>query len=335
MAILVNFSGAPAPGVTFTVGSGTVAQLLNLNPTLPISLPATGLAADNLTFIGVFADGSTVWRISNAGPAVPSATLSKLGESPTPLSLPADSFTFFRAGTIGTYQLTIEGATFTKAAGTTTISLGNPPAPAGQTTVSRLDSFDSYNIIGSNFNDNLTGGGNSDTITGGLGNDTLNGLGFADSINGGAGSDILSGGSGNDIVVGGTESDTLFGGGGSDTLTGGTGFADRFAYAATTEGVDTITDFTTAEFDLIQISASGTGFAGSGLTPGALPGTAFFSSPTAGPGSGDAAIRFIYNTTSGNLWFDRDGSGATASVQLATLTGAPAAFDHSYIAIVA
>lgn len=345
MAIPVNFSGAPAPGVTFSVGSGTVAQLLKINPTLPISLPATGLAADNLTFIGVFApaEGSnTVWRISNLGPDVPSATLSKLGGGySTTLSLPANSFTFVRAGTTGTYQLTIGSATFTKAAGTTTISLGNPPAPAGQTTVSRLNILDSYIITGSNFNDNLTGGNNSDTITGGAGNDTLNGLNFADSLNGEAGSDILSGGSGNDIVVGGTESDTLFGGTGNDTLfgndslTGGPGFADRFAYATANEGVDTIRDFSTAELDLIQISASGTGFSGSGLTPGLLPGTQFFSSSTAGPGSGNAATRFIYNTTSGNLWFDRDGTGATASVQLATLTGAPAAFDHSYIAIVA
>jgi len=38
----------------------------------------------------------------------------------------------------------------------------------------------------------------------------------------------------------------------------------------------------------------------------------------------DATDRFIYNTTTGVLWYDRDGTGSNAAVQVATLTGHPA-----------
>ncbi|MCA2717400.1 MAG: calcium-binding protein [Microcystis sp. M169S2] len=333
MAITLDFSGSPT-GVNFSVGSGTVAQVLNSNPTLPVSLPNTGLTADNLTFIGLFDDGDAVWRINNAGDAV-SATLASTAVPgfTTSLNLAANSQTFVRSTVGGVHKLTIDGATFTKAAGTTTISLGAAPAPAGQTTIAPINNSLPYNIIGSAFGDTLVGGLSNDTITGGLGADNLRGNSGSDSLNGEAGDDSLDGGSGNDTLLGGTGNDTLLGGTGNDTLTGGAG-ADHFAYNNTNQGVDTIDDFSTAQVDLIQVSASGTGFAGSGLVAGLLPGTAFFSSPTAGPGSGNAATRFIYNTTSGNLWFDRDGTGATASVQLATLTNLPAAFDHSYIVIV-
>ena len=37
-----------------------------------------------------------------------------------------------------------------------------------------------------------------------------------------------------------------------------------------------------------------------------------------------AGHRIVYNTTNGALFFDVDGNGATAAVQFATLTGAPA-----------
>ncbi|WP_253256911.1 calcium-binding protein [Microcystis aeruginosa] len=302
----------------------SVAAFLNANPTVPISISGPGITADNLTSVGLLsAGGDTVWRIENFGSA-DSATLSKYGGGfSTSLSVPQNSFTFVRGSSAGTYILTTSAGSFTKAS--------SPQI----NTIARLALNDSYNITGSNFNDTLFGGQAADTLIGGLGDDHLNGQQGNDFIDGGDGDDLLVGGSGNDTLLGGDGNDTLTGSTGNDTLTGGAG-ADRFTYDNTNQGVDTITDFSTAEFDLIQISASGPGFAGSGLTPGALPHTEFFSSATAGPGSGDAATRFIYNTTSGNLWFDRDGSATGfASVQLATLTGAPAAFDHSYIAIVA
>ena len=37
----------------------------------------------------------------------------------------------------------------------------------------------------------------------------------------------------------------------------------------------------------------------------------------------DATVRLIYNTSSGALYYDADGTGALAAVQVAALTGNP------------
>ena len=80
-----------------------------------------------------------------------------------------------------------------------------------------------------------------DLLTGGTGNDNLTAAGKASSI-----------------IIGGSGNDTLHGGSGKDILTGGTG-ADRFTFNSVADGGDTITDFNSAESDLIQISAWGFG----------------------------------------------------------------------------
>lgn len=344
MTVTLDYSQLAGPnGAFFDANSSTIAQLLN---TLPNAIIYTQLAttptSDNLTFIGLFNDGSgdSVWRITNAGPAVSGVTLQSTspGFLNNSLSLTANSFTYVRSTVSGTHRLItsgVGGGTFVKDDGPTIISLGTPPAPAGQTTIGRVDANVPYTIKGSNFNDTLFGGGSTDSIDGGAGNDNIAGNQASDTLLGGIGDDRILGGSGADTILGGDGADTIFGGTASDTLTGGDG-ADRFAYDHSNQGVDTIRDFSTAQVDLIQISASGPGFSSGGLTPGLLLGTAFFSSLTAGPGSGNAATRFIYNTGSGNLWFDRDGDGVAASEQLLTFgTSLPAAFDHSYIVIVA
>ena len=306
MAITLDFSGSPT-GVNFTVGSGTVAQVLNSNPTLPVSLPKTGLTADNLTFIGLFADGDAVWRIDNAGLAVTGVTLaSTVPGFTTTLDLAANSQTFFRSTVGGTHKLTIPGpggATFTKAAGTTTISLGAAPAPAGQTTIAPINNSLPYNIIGSAFDDSLVGGVNNDTITGGLGADTLKGNSGADSLNGEAGNDSLDGGSAIDTLLGGT---------GNDLLTGGAG-ADRFAYTATNQNTDTITDFTIAQGDTLTFTSAQFG----GLPLGTLA-----SNQLAAVENNIA--RFIYNPGTGLLQYDSNLAATGSLLGIATLTGTPA-----------
>ena len=57
-----------------------------------------------------------------------------------------------------------------------------------------------------------------------------------------------------------------------------------------------------------------------GLTLGALAPGAF----VIGTAAGDADDRIIYNSTTGQLYFDADGSGAGAAVLFAILQGAPA-----------
>ncbi|MEA5575243.1 Calx-beta domain-containing protein [Anabaena sp. UHCC 0451] len=121
---------------------------------------------------------------------------------------------------------------------------------------------------------------------------------------------ILSGLGGNDILIGSQSSEILVGGQGSDTLTGGDNF-DTFLFSNSFEGVDKITDFNVDQ-DLIQVSAAGFG---GGLIAGTNIASDQFSL-----GIATASTRFIFNKPSGGLYFDIDGSGSTAAVQIASLT---------------
>ncbi|ELP56367.1 hemolysin-type calcium-binding repeat family protein [Microcystis aeruginosa TAIHU98] len=285
MVTTISFLPSGSTGVLFSA-SVSVRAFLEFNPNVAIAIStATVLPSDNLTSVGLInAGGSTVWRITNAGPASLSTTLSRYrgGFSRAFSSLPANSLIFVRGGIGGTYQLSGDIVN----------------TKASSTIVNNIQTFninESYSITGSAFSDNLTGAEGADTLIGGNGHDILNGSG------------------GND---------TIDGGDGNDTLTGGPG-ADRFAYTASNQGVDTIDDFTTADSDVIQISALGVGFSDGGLTPGTLLITQFLGGAGVVAAT-DTDQRFLYNTDDGALRFDADGSaGGFAPVQLATLTGAP------------
>lgn len=131
------------------------------------------------------------------------------------------------------------------------------------------------------------------------GNATITATNDADSIKGGTGADTITGGAGADAVTLGAGSDTLI----FNSLV----------------GADTIADYVVAD-DSIQLSL-GT-FAALGPV-GALNATEFASGAgfTAGQ---DASDRIVYNTTTGDLYYDSDGNGAGASVLIGTFTGAPA-----------
>ncbi len=73
--------------------------------------------------------------------------------------------------------------------------------------------------------------------------------------------DVNSGSRYNKTVVTGTGSDYIRAGLGNDTVTGGAG-ADTFAFGSPSEGRDTITDFSVAQGDKIQVVASGFGISG-------------------------------------------------------------------------
>jgi Ca2+-binding RTX toxin-like protein len=150
---------------------------------------------------------------------------------------------------------------------------------------------------------NLRGAGNSQNnfIFGNSGRNTLNGL---------AGNDLIAGDTGNDTLIGGTGNDFLAGNRGRDVLTGGAG-TDGFAFTAPNEGIDRIVDFT-LNTDFIGIAAAD--FRG-GLTSNTFLASTQFVLGTAAQ---DTSDRFIYNRTNGALFFDRDGTGAIARVQLAT-----------------
>jgi len=101
--------------------------------------------------------------------------------------------------------------------------------------------------------------------------------------------------------------------GGLDTLTGGSG-ADAFVFfsALWAGNVDTITDFNVIA-DTIRLENAV--FFTIGI--GALSAAAFRSNTT-GPAA-DASDRIIYETDTGNLFFDADRTGAAGRIRSAVL----------------
>jgi Ca2+-binding RTX toxin-like protein len=212
-------------------------------------------------------------------------------------------------------------------------------------------------LWGEGGNDILDGGEGNDTLRGGVGDDTYYitvmvdmaienagegndtiyaysaaaGTGYALGVNdenliltgmaeNGIGNDntnIMKGNNRNNNLYGGEGNDTLFGGAGLDTLTG---WADQDIFVFDTAlnkttNVDTITDFSVVN-DTIWLDK--TIFAK--LTLGVLTAANFCS----GTGvAGDANDYILYNTTTGALSYDKDGSGASVAIQFATLTGSP------------
>jgi Ca2+-binding RTX toxin-like protein len=105
--------------------------------------------------------------------------------------------------------------------------------------------------------DTMYGGQNDDRIFGGDGDDWLNANLGADLAYGGNGNDTMYGGQDNDTLNGGVGNDWLAGDRGDDLLTGGTG-ADTFYFVANPGDHDTVTDFSYADGDRIQLMAGET-----------------------------------------------------------------------------
>ena len=213
---------------------------------------------------------------------------------------------------------------------------------------------------GNALNNIITGGAGNDTLNGGAGNDVLNGGAGADVMAGGTGNDIYyvdhagdvtneaagagtdtvrttllsktlsanlenlafigsgnftgTGNTLNNAITGGAGNDTLSGGAGNDGLTGGTGL-DSFLFNQPLNAltnIDNILDFSVVD-DTVLLSH----LVFTALGPvGALPAGEFFT----GASAGDAGDRIIYNSSTGALSYNSDGTGAAAPVQFAHLT---------------
>jgi len=156
---------------------------------------------------------------------------------------------------------------------------------------------------------NGTGNRGANTLQGNAGNNQLNGKDGDDSLSGGDGSDILNGGAGSDVLNGDAGNDIFL-------------FDTRLGIA----NIDVIADFVSGTDDLnlkksifkaykVAIDITGNDFAGFDSTAG----------ETALTAADSASRHFLYDTATGNLFYDADGIGtARAAVQFATLTGAPA-----------
>ena len=201
-------------------------------------------------------------------------------------------------------------------------------------------------LIGLGGADKLDGGQGADRMEGGAGNDTyivddvgdvvveLAGQGTLDtvqtSINYTLADEVerlvLTGnadlaGTGNALantLTGNSGANRLDGGAGADILTGGDG-ADMFVFstALSAGNVDSVADFVLGS-DHIQLAASV--FGGLGAANQAL-GTSLFTSGAGMVAAADAATRIVFDTNTGNLYYDVDGVGGAAAVQFATLHG--------------
>jgi len=179
-----------------------------------------------------------------------------------------------------------------------------------------INSSVSY-TLGSNVeNLTLTGTG-AINATGNALDNVLTGNSGVNTLNGGDGDDTLYGFAGNDILIGGNGADILYGGLGNDTLTGGNG-ADQFVFntaLSAKSNIDTITDFLhgTDKIDLENAIMTALG-----LTTGTLSANQFWSGAGVVKGH-DTDDLIVYNTTTGALYYDADGSGLIAPIQIALI----------------
>ena len=241
----------------------------------------------------------------------------------------------------------------------TDISVINGSSGGGGGSINGTAGNDS--LTGTAGNDTINGNAGNDTLRGLAGDDSLDGGSGTDLLDGGTGNDIYvvssgdtlvdAGGvdqiyspvswalgngfenieltgsanadvSGNfvaNIIVGNNANNVIRGRDGNDTLTGngGVDFFD-FTTAPSAGNADTITDFTSVD----QLRFDDAAHAGIGATGtwGAADGR--FWASAAGTAH-DASDRVVYNTTTGALYYDADGSGAGSAVLVATLQGAP------------
>jgi Ca2+-binding RTX toxin-like protein len=230
-------------------------------------------------------------------------------------------------------ETVLSSASFTLATGLENLTL------TGTSSISGTGNAGGNSIIGNAGANSLDGAGGSDTMTGGAGNDTFTTDGgdiLNEAANGGTdtvrssvtftlltnfenlvltGSSAING-TGNsaiNTITGNGAVNTLNGSTGSDTMTGGLG-NDSFVFNTTlgTSNIDRITDYTAVNDTFRLENAVFTG-----LATGTLSGAAYVQNTTGK--AVDASDRIIYETDTGKVFFDRDGTGAAAAVQFATI----------------
>lgn len=227
-------------------------------------------------------------------------------------------------------------------------------------------------LFGGEGNDLLDGGTGADRITGGSGNDTyvidnaadvvtevagggtdlvqssinwtmaanvervtltgaasIYALGNALSnvMTGNTGNNTLSGGAGNDAISGGNGNDKLYGGLGTDTLKGGSG-SDVFVFntaLSSSTNKDTIVDFNVATDTTSLDNAIFTAIGANG----GLLASAF----RVGTAAADASDRIIYNSTTGVLIYDSNGSASGGAVEFAKLAAGLALTNADFFII--
>lgn len=154
-----------------------------------------------------------------------------------------------------------------------------------------IENYTCFGFIGGRF----TGSDVANVFRTDKGTDTIYGNGGDDQLYAGAARDRLYGGNGDDLLSGGADRDILRGGSGDD----------QFHFIAPTHGADRIYDFSSqanGNNDSLHFLAANFG----GLPLGQLAPGRFIARED--NRAQDLNDRFIYNVSSGMLWFDRNGS---------------------------
>lgn len=206
-------------------------------------------------------------------------------------------------------------------------------------------------LYGGDGDDVLTGGGGSNLVDGGAGSDTssyawmttaakvslavgtaqtiavggpvdtllgienLEGSNYSDTLTGNSLANLIKGLGGNDIINTGSGNDTLIGGGGKDVLTGGTG-KDAFVFSSglnASTNIDTIKDFLAVDDTIKLENAVFTKLTATGVLTAAN-----FKANADGKAT-DGNDFILYETDTGKLFYDQDGSGAGVKVLFAVL----------------
>jgi Ca2+-binding RTX toxin-like protein len=261
-------------------------------------------------------------------------------------------------GTSGLENLTLTGTAAISGQGNNLANVIN--GNEGANTLNGRAGSDLVSGNGGNDTFDMSGGGTSsygnDTIHGGSGFDTVDFVGSAalapvtidlgagtgnagsagtftfssiERVFGGNFADRMTGSSGSDTFYGQGGNDTLNGAAGNDTLTGGAG-NDSFLFANTPgpANADRIIDFVSGTDELVFENGVMAALGGTGAW---AAGDGRFWAASGATAGHDADDRLVYNTSTGNLYYDADGSGTGAAQLVATLSGSLAASDITVI----
>ena len=292
------FTVAPAVGATnvftSTSGGGNVANIAGAAATGAGNTAPTAVTTDGAqnSIVGAIS-GQANANVIDAGLGLDTVVLSTAGvlqakEVVTVANVVADADVVFNAGAGSTIFVDVLDTVITSSG---VVSVGG----VGQVSV-------------------ITGG-----INGSAGNDNIN----ASSASSGQ---TINGNAGNDIIVGSAFADIITGGDGADTISLGFG-NDRLVFNSLI-GADTISDFGTSTAavagNIDQVAISKAVFTAlAAAAGGPLAATDFTSNATGLAGA--ATDRLVYNTVTGALNYDADGTGTVAAVLVGTFTNATGA----------
>lgn len=322
--LILNVTDPQAAGVITVNGSGlngTTGRIssiafnpddpaqLNLNINGRATVSSNGNASiGSISSIELFNDDrSTVYNI--AGNLKTDSSGGDLTGTIRTMTLTSGTNTLSIRGSLDATDLsrgTISNVTLNDAAGNRAVASGRIDAAA----------LFGDNVTATNLGDYLNNAAlwsGNDRITVSSGGRSWGGFGGNDVMTGSSGSDTLNGGDGNDRLTGGDGTDVLNGGAGADRLTGGAA-ADSFVFdSLAARAIDTVADFRATDGDkLLFDDAIFTGLAGG------LDGKFVAASRVVAL---DANDYLLFDTRNGRLYYDADGNGTGAAVQIATLSG--------------